>query len=139
MPEVENNFKKPCIMKVNEQEKDKFCDDFQHIDPELEKKADDVIRRGGMAAKGVFDFVPKPDQNNPLLTQVGGDHYKKLGIYQPWEVFNTWMTPEELKGAMKKEVITYLAREADKGGLEDIKKAAHTLQIYLQLVEKQKS
>lgn len=68
-----------------------------------------------------------------LNSQVGGDHYKKLGIYQPWEVFKRWMTPEEFKGAMKKEVITYLAREQDKGGREDIEKAMHTMQIYLEL------
>lgn len=69
-----------------------------------------------------------------LDNQEGGDHYKKLGDYQPWQVLAKWMTPEELKGAMKKEVITYLCREADKGGFLDIKKAAHTLQIYLELV-----
>ena len=70
-----------------------------------------------------------------LETQVGGNHYKKYGDYQPWQVFEKWMTPEELKGAMKKEVITYLARESDKGGREDIEKAMHTLQIYLELTK----
>lgn len=70
-----------------------------------------------------------------LDTQVGGDHYKKLGNYQPWEVLSKWMTGEELKGAMKKEAISYLAREQDKGGREDIKKAAHTIQLYLELTE----
>jgi len=68
-----------------------------------------------------------------LTSQIGGDHYTKLGIYQPWEVFKRWMTPEELKGAMKKEVFSYLARERDKGGRMDIEKAMHTLQIYLEL------
>jgi len=43
------------------------------------------------------------------------------------------LTPEEFKGAMKKEVITYLAREQDKGGRQDIEKAMHTMQIYLEL------
>ena len=70
-----------------------------------------------------------------LDNQEGGDHYKKLGIYQPWVVLSKWMTPEELKGAMKKDVIGYLCREADKGGREDIKKAHHTLGIYLELTE----
>jgi hypothetical protein len=73
--------------------------------------------------------------SDPLDEQYGGDHYKKLGIYQPWEVLSHWMTPEELKGAMKKEVITYLAREQDKGGRLDIQKAMHTLQIYLAITE----
>lgn len=74
--------------------------------------------------------LPTP---SALDTQVGGDHYKKFGAHQPWEVLATWMTPEELKGAMKRDVISYLAREADKGGRVDIEKAAHTLQIYLEL------
>ena len=68
-----------------------------------------------------------------LDSQVAGDHYKKLGMYQPWQVLAAWMTPEELKGAAKKDAIGYLAREADKGGREDIEKAVHTLQIYLEL------
>lgn len=70
-----------------------------------------------------------------LQTQIGGDHYKKLGQYQPWEVLGKWMTPEELKGFAKGTVIAYLAREEDKGGREDIEKAAHTLQIYLDLTK----
>ena len=68
-----------------------------------------------------------------LETQEGGDHYRKMGMYQPWEVAFAQMTPEEFKGAMKLTVMSYLAREADKGGMQDIKKAAHTLQIYLEL------
>jgi hypothetical protein len=70
-----------------------------------------------------------------LTDQKGGDHYAKLGIYQPWIVLSKWLTPEELKGAMKKDVISYLAREADKGGRLDIEKAMHTMQIYLELTQ----
>ena len=70
-----------------------------------------------------------------LEAQVGGDHYKKLGEYQPWEVLARWMTPEELKGYGKGTAIAYLAREADKGGRQDIAKAIHTLQLYMELSE----
>lgn len=70
-----------------------------------------------------------------LDSQEGGNHYQKLGNYQPWIVLSKWMNDDELKGAMKKEVIAYLAREKDKGGREDIKKAMHTLQIYLELTQ----
>ena len=73
--------------------------------------------------------------DSALNSQEGGDHYKKLGEYQPWVVLSKWMTPEELKGAMKKDIIAYLARESDKGGREDIKKAHHTLGIYLELTD----
>lgn len=70
-----------------------------------------------------------------LETQEGGNHYVKLGQYQPWEVLSKWMTHEELKGYAKGTVVAYLAREADKGGRLDIQKAMHTLQIYLELTE----
>lgn len=77
----------------------------------------------------------EPQPLSALDVQEGGDHYKKLGEYQPWEVFARWMTPEELKGYAKGTAIAYLAREADKGGRLDIKKAMHTLQLYLELTE----
>lgn len=68
-----------------------------------------------------------------LDVQEGGDHYKKLGAYQPWEVLRAWLTPEEFRGYMKGTAIAYLAREQDKGGDLDIKKAVHTLQGLVEL------
>lgn len=64
--------------------------------------------------------------------QVGGDHYSKMGIHQPWQVLPNWMTPEELRGFAKGTAVVYLAREGDKGGDQDIEKAIHTLQLYLE-------
>ena len=78
----------------------------------------------------------EPAKPSAFDSQVGGDHYKKFGAYQPWEVLAKWMTPEELKGFMKGTVIAYLAREQDKNGLEDIAKAGHTIQLYLELQAK---
>lgn len=72
-------------------------------------------------------------QSDVLSTQVGGDHYKKLGAYQPWEVLARWLTSDELRGFAKGTAIAYMAREREKGGIEDIEKAIHTLQIYLAL------
>lgn len=69
-----------------------------------------------------------------LDNQEGGDHYKKLGAYQPWEVLRRWLTPEEFRGYMKGTAIAYLAREQDKGGMLDIKKAGHTLQGLVELL-----
>lgn len=70
-----------------------------------------------------------------LDVQEGGDHYKKLGAYQPWEVLRHWLTPEEFRGYMKGTAIAYLAREQDKGGMLDIRKAGHTLQGLVELLE----
>ena len=80
---------------------------------------------------GLLELDPThPHPYNPKDKQVGGDHYKKYGDYQPWQVLAKWLTPEELKGYMKGTVIAYLAREGDKGGAVDIMKALHTLQLY---------
>lgn len=68
-----------------------------------------------------------------LNDQEGGDHYKKMGEFQPWNVLSKWLTPEELRGFMKGTVIAYLARERDKGGDMDIRKALHTMQLYEEL------
>ena len=82
----------------------------------------------------ILDALPVPLATESALdTQHGGDHYKKLGDYQPWQVPKAWLTPEEFKGYMKGTAIAYLAREVDKGGDLDINKAAHTLQAFLEM------
>lgn len=70
---------------------------------------------------------------NALDVQIGGDHYKRLGAYQPWEVLARCLTPDELRGFAKGTMIAYLMRERDKGGLDDISKAIHTGQLFEQL------
>ena len=87
----------------------------------------------------IFEVDGEPLPNvaealSALDTQVGGDHYKKLGAYQPWEVLRRWLTPEEFRGYMKGTAIAYLARERDKGGMVDISKAVHTLEGLVELL-----
>lgn len=79
-------------------------------------------------------FPAKPAAVSAIDVQEGGDHYKKLGAYQPWEVLRRWLTPEEFRGYMKGTAIAYLAREQDKGGMLDIRKAGHTLQGLVELL-----
>lgn len=74
---------------------------------------------------------------NSLDHQVGGDHYQKHGDLQPWNVLREYLTPEELRGYHKGTAIVYLLRERDKGGDEDVRKAAHTLQHLGELLAKQ--
>lgn len=71
-----------------------------------------------------------------LGTQVGGNHYKKMGHYQPWEVLKQWLSPEEFRGYMKGTAIAYLAREQEKGKDTDVGKAAHTLEALLEMIAK---
>lgn len=86
---------------------------------------------GAKGATGDIHFT----SNGVLDRQVGGDHYKKLGDYQPWQVLKHWLTPEEFRGYMKGSAIAYLARELDKGGLEDVAKAAHTLDALVEMAK----
>jgi len=82
----------------------------------------------------ILDVLPVPLATpSSLDTQHGGDHYKQLGDYQPWQVLKAWLSEEEFKGYMKGTAIAYLAREAAKGGDLDIQKATHTLQAFLEM------
>jgi hypothetical protein len=53
--------------------------------------------------------------------QVAGDHYKKLEI-QTWD----YITANDI-GYMEGNVIKYVTRWKDKGGLKDLLKAKHYL------------
>lgn len=79
--------------------------------------------------------LPEPSADTVLDIQYGGDHYKKLGKYQPWDVLKAWLTAEEFRGFMKGTAIAYLAREKEKGGDLDIQKATHTLQAFLEFLK----
>lgn len=71
-----------------------------------------------------------------LDIQVGGNHYKRFGNMQPWEVYGRWFTKEELRGFMKGTVMSYLARDKE-NQREDIEKAMHTIQLYLEISKKE--
>ena len=58
---------------------------------------------------------------DPFEQQVGGNHYLKMRI-QPNEFF----LANDI-GALESAIISYVARYKDKGGVEDLKKARHTL------------
>lgn len=91
-----------------------------------------------LADQFIVEGEPLPtvaEAMSALDVQEGGGHYKKLGAYQPWEVLRRWLTPEEFRGYMKGTAIAYLAREQDKGGMLDIRKAGHTLQGLVELLE----
>jgi len=66
-------------------------------------------------------FVPSSKADG---LQVGGDHYKGMGV-QPWAAMESWMTPEQFAGFLRGNAIKYLARCDVKGGIDDVKKARH--------------
>ena len=65
--------------------------------------------------------------------QVGGNHYTSKSV-QPWEAMESWMSEEAFKGYIWGNVIKYMARWEDKGGVEDLKKAHHYLDKLITLV-----
>jgi hypothetical protein len=58
--------------------------------------------------------------------QVGGDHYTGKDV-QPWTAMEAWMTAEEFRGFLRGNVIKYVARCNEKGGVQDLQKARHYL------------
>lgn len=62
-------------------------------------------------------------------SQVGGQHYAKKTI-QPWD----FIAANEL-GYFEGNVVKYLSRWRDKGGVQDLHKAAHYLQKLIELQE----
>jgi hypothetical protein len=64
--------------------------------------------------------------SDSLKTMVGGTHYTKLKI-QPME----YSMANNLN-ACQHTIIKYVTRYADKNGLEDLKKARHTLDMLIE-------
>ena len=64
--------------------------------------------------------------------QVGGEHYQSKSI-QPWDAMQAWMTPEQFKGFLWGNVIKYIARWQDKGGVEDQRKARHYMDKLIEI------
>jgi hypothetical protein len=60
--------------------------------------------------------------------QIAGDHYKKYGDLQPWDVVVKWNL-----GYLEGTALKYIARWRDKGGIDDIKKAIHFLEKLVEI------
>lgn len=65
--------------------------------------------------------------NNPLQVQVGGDHYKDKKI-QPIE----YCMANNLN-ACESAVVKYITRWADKGGVQDLEKIKHYVDLLIKL------
>ena len=77
--------------------------------------------------------LPKPDLSANAI-QIGGEHYKKGGGEEHWD--RAW----RLKYDPFQYIITkWVERWRDKGGVEDLKKAQHAIQKYIEVAEKEKS
>ena len=64
--------------------------------------------------------------------QVGGEHYRNKEI-QPWDAMQAWMTPDQFKGFLWGNIIKYIARWQEKGGVEDLRKARHYMDKLIEI------
>ena len=62
-------------------------------------------------------------------TQVAGNHYKQH-TYETWDVILDWQL-----GYLDGNAVKYLSRWRHKGGVQDLKKAAHYLQKLIEVEE----
>lgn len=83
---------------------------------------------GTLAPGGIF-YTPEPKDpmSEALARQEGGGHYKELAI-QPVEYIHA-----NGIGFFEGNVIKYVTRWRAKGGLEDLKKARHYIDLLLEL------
>lgn len=70
---------------------------------------------------------------NQLDTQVGGNHYKVMGI-QPWQYFRANMTAEQFTAYMIGNIHKYIWREKD-CRITDLKKARHYIDGLIEYLE----
>ena len=66
---------------------------------------------------------------SPMAVQIGGDHYKKYAI-QPAEY-----ALRNGLGFAEANVVKYITRWRDKGGIEDLRKAIHYLEMLIEFEE----
>jgi len=73
--------------------------------------------------------IPEPPMvtDSPLKDQVGGNHYSKLAI-QPVEYIHKNKIP-----FIEGSVIKYVTRWRDKGGIKDLQKAKHFIELLIEL------
>jgi hypothetical protein len=83
---------------------------------------------GGHAPRtmGGADESPRVSGSDAMASQVGGDHYRKLAI-QPIE----YILKNNI-GFAEGCVIKYVTRWRAKGGIDDLKKARHFLDLLIE-------
>lgn len=69
--------------------------------------------------------------SNPFDKQTGGDHYKKLAI-QP-----TAYIQKNKLGWCEGNIVKYITRWRDKGGIQDIDKVIHYAELLKQIVSEE--
>ena len=74
------------------------------------------------------------EQQRAKDKQVGGDHYKDMGV-EPWDVVDTWPLEQRI-GAYRHGALKYLMRMGSKDEqLQEIKKCGHYIEKLIEVLE----
>lgn len=86
---------------------------------------------GGNYTEGFYcgECAAEKPEPKALDTQVGGGHYKDMAI-QPMEY-----SMKNGLDACQHTAIKYISRFRDKGGIEDLRKAKHVIDMLIQFEE----
>jgi hypothetical protein len=106
--------------RVDQEIWDRYRDKDQEIwDRYMKSKYSDVVSDGGLDPR-----------NSALDVQIGGGHYKSYAI-QPVEFIHKNKIPY-IEGC----AIKYLCRWREKGGIEDLKKVKHYIDLLIEMESK---
>lgn len=75
------------------------------------------------------NYSPPKNETSPMEVQIGGDHYKRMKI-QPME-----FSMRNGLDACQHTAIKYIARFRLKGGIEDLVKAKHVIDMLIAFEE----
>ena len=101
----------------------------------MNSTAEDVDRRVHARLKAIEEGkarkaeLQRVEKQIALETQIGGDHYNSMKI-QPIEY-----TMANEMNPLQHTVIKYVSRYQKKNGVEDLKKAIHSLELLIQFEE----
>ena len=77
-----------------------------------------------------YEAAPDCQEGSPFERQVGGTHYADMAIQPALYVYLNNI------GAREGDAIGYLSRWRQKGGLEDLRKAIHNIELLIELETK---
>ena len=109
--------------------------DKKEVAAKFECSLPNVYTYQKIATKTYWPLPLRPAEPKLRDMQVGGDHYSSKAV-QPWDAMESWMSKEEFSGFLRGNVIKYVSRYQDKGGLEDLKKADHYLSKLIEITNK---
>lgn len=101
-----------------------LTDEVRHHLMNMLRIQTDVVR---ITDTNPISFGAVPGSKPALATQVGGSHYKDMPI-QPAEYCH-----KNGIGKLEGDVIAYVSRWRKKNGIEDLKKARHTIDIIIEI------